>query len=376
MKILKVKGKDEKTILNQIKRRYGDNVTILSTTEEKGSGLLNIFKKSKVVITIATDADQDEPMEVTKIKEQEDETYKLLVNLTEQVNSMQQSIKNIGHYSDSVGSKTIMDEDENEESIESILTKNLLLQGVDKDTVSMILNEIDYTESIEEIVRKIYENIDKMVSVKSKGSKDSKDGDLPQLVVFVGATGVGKTTTIAKLTADYVLNRNKNVALFTSDTYRIAAIDQLKTYADILRVPIEIIYSDQELTNYLDKWHASDHIFIDTAGRSHKNDQQLEDLKSLLDNISNKKVFLVVNSNISTKDFKKIFDIYSKLYDKLDLIVTKIDETDDYGNILNIINYSNICPYYITNGQNVPHDIEKFNLYEYTSNLLGRIKNE
>lgn len=371
MKILKVKGKDEKTILNQIRKQYGDNVTILSTTEEKGSGLLSIFRKSKVVITIAADDYQsDLSSEEAKIKSHEDETYRLLLNLTEQVNSMQQIINNMGDATAPANSMPILDKNEDEESIENILKRNLRLQGVDKDTIAVILSEIDYTESIEEIVRKIYANIDKMVTLYSK------DEDLPQLVVFVGATGVGKTTTIAKLTADYVLNKNKDVVLFTSDTYRIAAIDQLKTYADILRVPIEIIYSDQELKSYLDKWQSADHIFIDTAGRSHKNDEQLEDLKNLLDNVSSKKVFLVVNSNISTKDFKKIFDIYSKLYDELDLIVTKIDETDEYGNILNLINYSHICPYYITNGQNVPHDIEKFNLYEYTSNLLGRIKNE
>lgn len=370
MKILKVKGKDEKTILDQIKKQYGDNVTILSTAEEKASGLFRIFKKSKIVVTIATDIEQKENLQEFEAKPNDDETYKLLLNLTEQVNSMKEEIKNIKHYPVLVNNtQVITEQNNNENSVEHILRENLLKQGVDQDTISVILSNIDYSENIEDIVRKIYENVEQMVDEKVKE-------ELPQLVVFVGATGVGKTTTIAKLTADCVLNQNKNVVLFTSDTYRIAAIEQLKTYADIVRVPIEIIYSEQELKTYFEKWNSCDHIFIDTAGRSHKNEEQLEDLKNLLDTIINKKVFLVVNSNISIKDFKKVFDIYSNLYGELDLIVTKIDETDEYGNILNIINYSHICPYYVTTGQNVPQDIEKFNLYKYTSDLLGRIKHE
>lgn len=138
--------------------------------------------------------------------------------------------------------------------------------------------------NLEEMIRKIYSELEK--SLREKEGKD-----LAQIIFFIGSTGVGKTTTLAKLTAKYVLEEHKKVVLFTADTYRIAAVEQLKTYADILGVEIEVIYNEAELPQYIEKWKHMDYILIDTAGRSHKNEEQVKELKALMKNVEKNKCF-------------------------------------------------------------------------------------
>ena len=126
----------------------------------------------------------------------------------------------------------------------------------------------------------------------------------------------------------------------------------------------------------MEKWKKADYIFIDTAGRSHKNKEQVEELMNLLKSVNEKKIFLVINANTSTKDVINIIDTYGKAQEKFELIITKVDETDELGNILNISCYAQ-CPIaYITVGQNVPADIKRFNSEEYIIDLLGRIQYE
>ena len=119
-----------------------------------------------------------------------------------------------------------------------------------------------------------------------------------------------------------------------------------------------------------------DYILIDTAGRSHKNEEQVKELKALMQQIENKQVFLVLNANTVARDVVTIVNTYAKAEPQFDLILTKLDETDEIGNIVNIAYYSDKPIMYLTNGQNVPADIKVFNKQEYITELLGRISNE
>ncbi|ONI46811.1 hypothetical protein AN643_01100 [Candidatus Epulonipiscioides saccharophilum] len=200
--------------------------------------------------------------------------------------------------------------------------------------------------------------------------------NIPKVTFFIGSTGVGKTTTIAKLTAIKVLEENKKVVLLTADTYRIAAVAQLKTYAEILGVEIETIFEPSDIPKYLQKWRDADYIFIDTAGRSHKDFNQLGELKELLATVEEKQVFLVLNMNTQYKDIQSIIPIYKNLVDRFALIITKLDETDGIGNLLNIATCTKTEIAYLTTGQNVPEDIDKFETLKYVRLLLGRVKYE
>ena len=159
----------------------------------------------------------------------------------------------------------------------------------------------------------------------------------------------------------------------TADTYRIAAAEQLRTYANILDTPLNIIYSPEELNQAVEKLEDFDVILVDTAGFSHKNVEQKEDIRRLIKSVDVKydsEVYLVLSATTKYKDLIEISDVYKEI-SNYKIIFTKLDETTTYGSILNIKLYSNAEVSYITNGQNVPDDIEVFNSQKIVKRLLG-----
>ena len=191
--------------------------------------------------------------------------------------------------------------------------------------------------------------------------------------LFLGPTGVGKTTTIAKIASKFKVNYNKNIAFITADTYRIAATDQLRTFANILDTPLSVIYTATELNSAVAEYEQADVIFVDTAGFSHKNETQRNDMRALLAGLSpeyEKSVYLVLSATTKYRDLISIIDSYKDI-DDYKLIFTKLDETSSYGNLLNIKLYSDAGISYVTNGQNVPDDIEVFDTQKIVKQLLG-----
>lgn len=172
---------------------------------------------------------------------------------------------------------------------------------------------------------------------------------------FVGPTGVGKTTTIAKLAAEQVLKYRRKVGFITSDTYRIAAVDQLKTYATILGVPLEVVFSPMDLKKAFEALHDRDIIFMDTAGRNFRNEMYVSELNALLHAGGKSETYLVLSLTTKYKDMRAIADNFSKF--KLDKVLfTKRDETDSFGPIVNLLHEFPLQLSYITTGQNVPDD--------------------
>lgn len=178
-----------------------------------------------------------------------------------------------------------------------------------------------------------------------------------QVISFIGPTGVGKTTTLAKLAAQLALNHQKKVAILTIDTYRIGAVEQLRTYAEIIGVPLQVVMSPTELTEALAKNTDRDYILIDTTGRPFTNINQVEELKSFLIEVSRPHdIILVLSSNTKSRDLLQATAYFSPCgYNKL--IFTKTDETTTLGSILNVVDKVKLPVTYITNGQNVPDDI-------------------
>lgn len=195
----------------------------------------------------------------------------------------------------------------------------------------------------------------------------------PKLIFFLGPTGVGKTTTIAKIASSFSVHENKKVALLTADTYRIAATEQLRTYAGILEVPFRVIYTTEDLSDALADFKDMDYIFVDTAGHSQQNDELLDKQKEFIEAAKEYlevQCFLVLSATTKLRDLQNIVQKY-KTIDKYQLIFTKLDETDCIGNLLNISLYSESPISYVTYGQNVPNDIEIFNAQKTVKQLLG-----
>ncbi len=196
--------------------------------------------------------------------------------------------------------------------------------------------------------------------------------DKVKFIFFIGPTGVGKTTTIAKLAAAHKLNKNLKVAFLTADTYRIAAEEQLKTYAGIMNIPIDIIYTPEELKDKLEVYQDYDLVFVDTVGHSYKNQEQCEQIQTLLDciPIEQRDVFLVLSATTKYSDLLSIAKTYEAIT-KYSIIFTKLDETGAYGNLLNVKLATGAMLSYMTWGQNVPDDIGEVNAQKIAKQLLG-----
>ncbi|MEB2298099.1 flagellar biosynthesis protein FlhF [Lysinibacillus xylanilyticus] len=177
----------------------------------------------------------------------------------------------------------------------------------------------------------------------------------------LGPTGVGKTTTIAKMAARAVLEKKKKVGFITTDTYRIAAIEQLKTYAGLLQAPVEIAYNATDFEQAIHRLSHLDIVFIDTAGRNYKEVKYVDDLQRLIKFDDQAESFLVLAMTTKEKDMANIIEQFKQLpIEKF--IFTKIDETNSIGTMINLmIKYNKGLAYY-TNGQEVPEDIEEADL--------------
>ncbi|MGE5654884.1 MAG: flagellar biosynthesis protein FlhF [Bacillota bacterium] len=196
------------------------------------------------------------------------------------------------------------------------------------------------------------------------------DGKRPIIINLIGPTGVGKTTTIAKLAARSALIDRHRVGLVTIDTYRIAAVEQLKTYGKILGLPVEVVYTPEELRATLARMQDLDSIYIDTAGRSHHNATQMAELHAFHEAAQPDVTYLVLSTTTKYRDLIEIIVSYEVLHPQ-GLVFTKLDETESYGSIFNVVALLQKQLAYVTHGQNVPDDIREFDPSYLTELIMG-----
>ncbi|RNA69577.1 flagellar biosynthesis protein FlhF [Alteribacter keqinensis] len=182
--------------------------------------------------------------------------------------------------------------------------------------------------------------------------------DRKKYINLVGPTGVGKTTTLAKMASHALLHEKKTIGFITTDTYRIAAVEQLKTYARILNVTVEVAYSLEDFKKACEKLADKDVVFIDTAGRNYQDSEYIKQLKSTLDFSSQIETHLVLSLTSKYEDMKEIIDQFKAIGPEYALF-TKWDETKSHGAVLNVLSSHNMKVSYITTGQDVPDDIKK-----------------
>ncbi|MBP3728416.1 MAG: flagellar biosynthesis protein FlhF [Pseudobutyrivibrio sp.] len=256
---------------------------------------------------------------------------------------------------------------------------NVLLENeVQEKYINQVLEDMDKvlrtSHSLDNLLSNVYQ---KMVLKLGTPTRIVPGERRPKVVFFIGPTGVGKTTTIAKIASKFKVEEGKKVGLITADTYRMAAANQLQTYANILGVPLNVIYSPEELLDTVKKQVREnddlDVILVDTIGFSHKNEEQRQDTKKLISALGDyydSEVFLVLSATTKQRDLIDIADSYME-FAKFNLIFTKLDETKCLGNIFNMKLYTKAPLSYITVGQNVPDDIEIVNAQKLVKLLLG-----
>ena len=420
MIIKKFQAKTEEAALELAKKELGSGIVVMNVKKLKKKGLFSIFKPQQVEVTVAleeeekqnfreavakvseiarqseaaensqsvkTDAVQmakqvkAEPMpqpEKTKQSEKEEkitdsrqettieEKLSTLQNLLEkQISSAQEEEKD--------NAEEEKKEDSNVAFFQ-LLYKMLLDNEIEEAYADQLVDELDGSVKpdmpIDYLLSVVYQ---KMVLKfgQIKTIQPAEKG--PKLIYFIGPTGVGKTTTIAKIASRFSVVEKKKIVLLTADTYRIAAAEQLRTYANILDVPFRIIYTPQEIRNAIEDYAAYDYIFVDTSGHSQKNTDQRDDTLALLraaDGQAEKEVYLVVSATTKYRDLLNIADTYRELTD-FRLVFTKLDETQCQGNLFNLRLHTDAPMSYVTCGQNVPDDISEFDAQKTVKLLLG-----
>ena len=233
------------------------------------------------------------------------------------------------------------------------LSALLLRQGVAADLVDTVLSEAQ-TLGDSQASRALRTVL--LGRLKTAAGVRPVQPGRPHVCVFVGPTGVGKTTTIAKIAAGLTLIQNYNVCLASADTYRIAAVEQLKVYADIIGVPMEVLYGADEVPAFLQRRTDMDILLVDTAGRSPRNEQQMQELLALVQALSPQEIHFVVAANLDLNDSLGALERFSHIGANR-LVLTKLDESQTPGVLLNLAAKSGAPFSYVTMGQSVPDDI-------------------
>ncbi|MBR6223449.1 MAG: flagellar biosynthesis protein FlhF [Lachnospiraceae bacterium] len=384
------------------KEDLGKDAIVMNMKTTKPKGLQKLFKKPVVEITAAVD---ENPAPTKKIKrgDQKAEPKKEPLSKEEQEKNaaIEEKLDNLAMLLEQKMADEVKKEKGITESLKNNTFDTTIVKTADigkapeekqskKDRLSELIyeqlrnNEVNenYAKSIvaelsdmngktnmDDLLSRVYQKIVlKLGEIHTiKALKDK-----PMVLFFIGPTGVGKTTTIAKLAAKYKLDKGMKVAFVTADTFRIAAEEQLKTYAGIMSIPIEIIYEPDDLKEKIKKFEDYDLIFVDTVGHSHKNEEQLDSIRKLLDMVPviQKDVYLVLSATTKYNDLIKITKTYESMA-KYSMIFTKLDETSAHGNILNLKLATGYPLSYVAWGQNVPDDIGEVDAQKIAKRLLG-----
>lgn len=251
-------------------------------------------------------------------------------------------------------------------------------QGVDEAVIEAIISStIDSLktkfESLEDAADDAIEQEIILIVQGMLERKIPKSTVLPEdirMINIIGPTGVGKTTSIAKLATEQILKQKRRVAMITTDVYRIAAVEQLKTYAGILNVPIEVARTREELDQAMMKLKHFDLIYMDTTGRNFKDEKNRESVREFLTHPFKSDNYLALSLTTKYEDLKLILEEFLDSPVKK-LILTKFDETSSYGSILNIAYHFPYEMVYLTNGQSVPEDITSIDAAMLAHSIAG-----
>ncbi len=401
MVIKKYVGRTKEEAEKKAKTEMGEDYCILYTRQLR-KRFLSFMKPAQIEITVAMEEEQPKTIIRPKpihndAKQISYETSKKLINQLPQniekananhnIKTGDNALKVVDIVSESVSDndKTDANTDNNLRLVQErpkdvycfakTLYKNLLDSEVDEiyinDLIGMVEARCDRPKALEKMLNDAYE---KMVLKCGKAQPIRNDNCRPKLEIFLGPTGVGKTTTIAKIAAKLVINQ-KRVLLTTIDNYRIGAAEQLRIYASRMGTPFQAIYTPEELLQTIAFFSEYDYIMIDTAGHNIRNEELRSQILSIIEPAmaeTDSDVFLVLSSTTSYKELLEIADSYSS-YFAYKIIYTKIDEKPVLGNLYNLIIHSGANVAYLTYGQTVPSDICVFNPQRLVKALMGNL---
>ncbi|MBN2008089.1 flagellar biosynthesis protein FlhF [candidate division KSB1 bacterium] len=372
MKIKKFVAPTIKQALAQVKQEMGDDAVILNSRKIEKNGIRDVFSKDMYEVTAALD-EFDRPKVVPQPRTVIQDTYipepkqstpppsrskddwksmERLTQLSDEMNEIKEALAQMAGQ----GKQTPVNRMPHSMSR---LYLSLIEAGVHEETAQGLVEQIsdalkgdrvDNGQHAANFLRgKMAEKIN------TQPLSHSRDGR-PLIVSLIGPTGVGKTTTLAKMATHPAIYGSDKVAFISTDTYRIAAIEQLRTFARIANIPLEVTYSDDEIQKAIFRHRDKDVILIDTPGRSPGNAEHLKEIHHMLERIQPDEVHLVLSICTRFEDIVDIIKKYTMMHVNR-LLFTKLDETTGPGNLINVVDQFHTPLSFITNGQEVPDDI-------------------
>lgn len=390
MIIKKFQGKTELEAIEAAKKEMGNNIVTMNVRSVKRKGILRFFLPDLTEVTVALEEEREKYTPIRKEEKKEPlpavPVRVPLAGIQEEERRgdsalLEEKLDNLHSLLEQQLQKP---EEEKEEEAEAppsefeklmkLLYNTMLDNEVDEKYANQIIDEMEKSAKpnmpFDYALTNVYQ---KMVLKFGKPEGISPADNGTKIIFFIGPTGVGKTTTIAKLASYFIVDEKKKVALVTADTYRIAAAEQLRIYAGILEVPFRVVYSPEEIRHTLGAFAGYDYIFIDTSGHSYQNEEQKQNISEIVHSVdgkAEKEVYLVLSATTKYRDLLRIVDTYSEIIE-YKLIFTKLDETSSLGNLLNLKLHTGASLSYITCGQNVPDDFRAFSPQDAVKQLLG-----
>ncbi|HHT62339.1 MAG: flagellar biosynthesis protein FlhF [Bacillota bacterium] len=365
MRIKRYVGDNVAEAMGKIKRELGPDAVILHTRKFKEGGFWGFFGKTRIEITAAIEDSipsskkeepikkAEPPMPAMEAKTQVEfaQIYKVLTEL-----------------------KSDLVKQEEQEKFPKPLNnwlKDLVGKGISQELAETLIQEVrqelpmnkwDESEAVRNVLK------ERIVHF-CRNTQGIVLDKRPVIVALIGPTGVGKTTTIGKLAADYSLFQKKSVALLTADTYRVAAAEQLKIFGDIIGNPVEIVTNPENFSKAMVKHKDKELIFIDTSGRSPHHEIHMSELENFLSWVKPDLTMLVLSATTNLADQLIIFERFKKM--STHLVLTKLDESLHNGSILDVVVKTGLPVAYLTNGQSVPDNIEAATPEKMAGYILG-----
>ncbi len=375
MVIKKYRANNMNEAITRIKYELGSEAVIISQRKVRKKGIVGFFSKKILEVTAAVDnKKREENMNYGA------RTLKKIVDNGLKNNQQEDKKKDAvgGAYESSLVNKNNDELIKEVQQMKGMLTKmmNNPCVNVGKSELQVKLENSDLNEKV---IKKILGNINIMEDDRKDEEKLKEvvqnmvkvdNRKLSHAVVLIGPTGVGKTTTIAKLAGRMALVEKRKIGLITIDTYRIGAVEQLRTYADIMNIPFKVVFTMKDMEKTLREMDSCDTILIDTTGRNSKNKMQISELRAFIDKVRTDNIHLVISCTTKNKDIDAIVEGYKQL-NYSDVIITKLDETCTYGSVLNILQAAKKPISFVTTGQNVPEDIKSMSSEELAKLVLG-----
>ncbi len=387
MEIIKYEGNDLDELIIQAKKEYGEDVKIISY-EVNETGVLPFLKKKKYSLFIQVPDPDEGFLDILAKEEKSEEIDRFLEKIEEMIDkkieplkkaileksgntpelpphtSIQTPLDFAKEFTEFTGDALDLIKLLLKKDVDPKIAKQLVKEscGFDIDANKFDLNTSFFKEALVNAIEK---------KIRFKGPLKIQKGSF-KVIAFVGPTGVGKTTNLFKIASELVINQKLKIAVISIDTFKIGAIQQARSFSNILNIPFYAITDSKNLKKTLQNLNGLDVVLIDTVGRSHYDYWRLGEMKEILGSGSDfMEITLVISCNYKNSEALEIVNRYRTFFPINDIFFTKIDETHKPGILLNLPIKSNIPLSFISTGQKVPEDIRILNPERVANYILG-----